>query len=81
MKEIKSVFAGEMSGHIFFGDSYYGFDDAIYASIRFLTYLHIGTCVSIKIERVNKHKLAKVGVGGQTKNPQNGWLKYMGGPG
>ena len=36
MKEIKSVFAGEMSGHIFFGDSYYGFDDAIYASIRFL---------------------------------------------
>ena len=36
MKEIKSVFAGEMSGHIFFGDSYYGFDDAIYAAIRFL---------------------------------------------
>ena len=36
MKEIKSVFAGEMSGHIFFADSYYGFDDAIYAAIRFL---------------------------------------------
>ena len=36
MKEIKSIFAGEMSGHIFFGDSYYGFDDAIYAAIRFL---------------------------------------------
>ncbi len=36
MKETKAVFAGEMSGHIFFGDKYFGFDDAIYASIRFL---------------------------------------------
>ena len=36
MKETKSFFAGEMSGHIFFADKYYGFDDAIYASIRFL---------------------------------------------
>ena len=36
MKEIKATFAGEMSGHIFFADKYYGFDDAIYASIRFL---------------------------------------------
>ena len=36
MKETKAVFAGEMSGHIFFADKYYGFDDAIYAAIRFL---------------------------------------------
>ena len=36
MKETKAIFAGEMSGHIFFADKYYGFDDAIYASIRFL---------------------------------------------
>ena len=36
MKEINCLFAGEMSGHIFFADKYYGFDDAIYASIRFL---------------------------------------------
>ena len=36
MKETKAVFAGEMSGHIFFADKYYGFDDAIYASVRFL---------------------------------------------
>ena len=34
MKETKSPFAGEMSGHLFFADSYYGFDDAIYASAR-----------------------------------------------
>ncbi len=32
MKEENSLLAGEMSGHIFFGENYYGFDDAIYAS-------------------------------------------------
>ncbi len=36
MKESKAIFAGEMSGHIFFADEYYGFDDAIYAAIRFI---------------------------------------------
>ena len=36
MKEISAPLAGEMSGHIFFGDRYYGFDDALYASLRVL---------------------------------------------
>ena len=36
MKKINSKFAGEMSGHIFFGDTYYGYDDAIYSTMRFL---------------------------------------------
>jgi phosphomannomutase/phosphoglucomutase len=36
MKEIKAVFAGEMSGHMFFADEYYGFDDALYAAGRLL---------------------------------------------
>ncbi|MEI8377200.1 MAG: phosphomannomutase/phosphoglucomutase [bacterium] len=36
MKEEKAVIAGEMSGHIFFKDRYYGFDDAIYAGCRFI---------------------------------------------
>ena len=36
MKEDEAPFAGEMSGHIFFGDDYFGFDDAIYASGRLL---------------------------------------------
>jgi len=36
MKEEKAVLAGEMSGHIFFRDRYYGFDDAIYAGCRFI---------------------------------------------
>jgi len=34
MKEINSPFAGEMSGHLFFADRYFGYDDAIYASVR-----------------------------------------------
>ncbi len=34
MKESKAALAGEMSGHIFFADRYFGFDDAIYAAMR-----------------------------------------------
>ena len=36
MKETASPLAGEMSGHIFFADRYYGFDDALYAAIRLM---------------------------------------------
>jgi phosphomannomutase/phosphoglucomutase len=36
MKETKAELAGEMSGHIFFADRYYGFDDALYAACRLL---------------------------------------------
>jgi len=36
MKETKALLAGEMSGHMFFADRYYGYDDAIYASCRLL---------------------------------------------
>ena len=34
MKETGAALAGEMSGHIFFADRYFGFDDAIYAAVR-----------------------------------------------
>jgi phosphomannomutase/phosphoglucomutase len=36
MKEEKALLAGEMSGHVFFADRYFGYDDAIYASLRLL---------------------------------------------
>lgn len=39
MKEIGAVFTGEMSGHMFFADEYYGFDDAFYATGRLLRIL------------------------------------------
>ncbi|MBM4315986.1 MAG: phosphomannomutase/phosphoglucomutase, partial [Deltaproteobacteria bacterium] len=41
MKEEGALLAGEMSGHIFFNDRYYGFDDAIYAAARLLEILAI----------------------------------------
>ena len=39
MKEIDAVFTGEMSGHMFFADDYYGFDDALYAGARLISLL------------------------------------------
>ncbi|MCR4399189.1 MAG: phosphomannomutase/phosphoglucomutase [Firmicutes bacterium] len=39
MREIGAVFTGEMSGHMFFADEYYGYDDAIYASARLMRIL------------------------------------------
>ncbi len=36
MAETGAPLAGEMSGHIFFADGYYGFDDALYAAVRLL---------------------------------------------
>ncbi len=39
MRETGAIFTGEMSGHMFFADEYYGFDDALYASARLLRIL------------------------------------------
>ena len=39
MKETGAILAGEMSGHIFFADRYFGYDDAIYASCRLIEIL------------------------------------------
>jgi phosphomannomutase len=39
LKEMNSPFAGEMSGHIFFGERWYGFDDATYTAARLLEIL------------------------------------------
>ncbi|MEO0081446.1 MAG: phosphomannomutase/phosphoglucomutase [candidate division WOR-3 bacterium] len=36
MKEEDALLAGEMSGHMFFRDNYYGYDDALFASLRLL---------------------------------------------
>ena len=39
MIETKSKFGGEMSGHIFFADKYYGYDDGIYVGLRLIELL------------------------------------------
>ncbi len=36
MNETKARLAGELSGHIFFADKYYGFDDALYCAVRLM---------------------------------------------
>ena len=36
IRETGALLAGEMSGHVFFADRYYGYDDALYAAIRIL---------------------------------------------
>jgi phosphomannomutase/phosphoglucomutase len=47
LKEENAELAGEMSGHIFFADRYYGYDDAIYAGARLLEILsHTGKKLS-----------------------------------
>ncbi|MFC4769863.1 hypothetical protein ACFO8Q_21380 [Effusibacillus consociatus] len=39
MKKINTPFTGEMSGHLFFKDEYFGYDDALYAAGRLLRLL------------------------------------------
>jgi phosphomannomutase/phosphoglucomutase len=39
MKELRAALAGEMSGHLFFADRYFGYDDAIYAACRIVELL------------------------------------------
>mgnify|MGYP003386168187 FL=1 len=36
MAELNCKLGGEMSGHIFFADDYYGFDDALYVAARII---------------------------------------------
>lgn len=37
--ETGALLAGEMSGHVFFADKYYGYDDALYSAVRFINIL------------------------------------------
>lgn len=43
MKESQAILAGEMSGHLFFKDRWYGFDDALYSACRLLELLTLST--------------------------------------
>ncbi|MDO9208437.1 MAG: phosphomannomutase/phosphoglucomutase [Sulfuricurvum sp.] len=42
MKELHADLACEVSGHVFFADRYFGYDDAIYATFRMLELIHDG---------------------------------------
>ena len=47
MKKTGAMLAGEMSGHIFFADRWYGFDDALYAAVRLLEILSVNHAESL----------------------------------
>ncbi len=55
MKEENSPLAGEMSGHVFFADRYYGYDDAIYAGLRLLEIISNGEKLSARARHVPKY--------------------------
>lgn len=53
MKETGAPLAGEMSGHIFFADRYYGFDDGLYAAVRLLDLLASGNeTLAARVDRL-----------------------------
>ncbi len=55
MKQENAQLAGEMSGHIFFADRYFGYDDAIYASLRLLEILSEGKRLSELAKKIPKY--------------------------
>jgi phosphomannomutase/phosphoglucomutase len=55
MKEEHAELAGEMSGHMFFADRYYGFDDALYAACRLIEIVARSGCpLSVQLADVPK---------------------------
>ncbi len=52
MKKSGAPLAGEMSGHIFFGERWYGFDDGLYAGARLLEYLSVQDDVRAVFEQL-----------------------------
>jgi phosphomannomutase/phosphoglucomutase len=55
MKEENAPLAGEMSGHVFFADRYYGYDDAMYAALRLCEILSRGEPLSKLASRVPRY--------------------------
>ena len=56
LKELDEDFAGEMSGHIFFADEHYGYDDALYVTARFARLMsRTEDTVSEKMARLPKY--------------------------
>jgi len=52
IKEINASFGAEVSGHMFFNDEYYGYDDAIYGALRVLDLLHKGINLDNEISKI-----------------------------
>ena len=55
MRETDAVFGGEISGHFFFRDQYYGFDDAIYSALRLLEIIASGKSLNQLIADIPRY--------------------------
>ncbi|MCH7619130.1 MAG: phosphomannomutase/phosphoglucomutase [Candidatus Marinimicrobia bacterium] len=56
LRELDEKFAGEMSGHIFFGDEYYGYDDALYVAARLARFIsRDGVSLSSKMAKLPQY--------------------------
>ena len=54
LKELNAQLAAEVSGHIFFNDRYFGFDDAVYATFRLLELIKDGMDIDKEIDALPK---------------------------
>jgi phosphomannomutase/phosphoglucomutase len=54
IKELNADLAAEVSGHIFFNDRYFGFDDAIYTTLRVLELIYNGMDLDKEVEALPK---------------------------
>ncbi len=54
MKELHADLACEVSGHVFFADRYFGYDDAIYATLRMLELINEGVDLDAEIAKLPK---------------------------
>ena len=54
MKEVNADLACEVSGHVFFKNRYFGYDDAIYATLRMLELVHDGVDLDAELEKLPK---------------------------
>lgn len=52
--EVNADFAAEVSGHLFFNDRYFGYDDAIYATLRMIELINNGLHVDKRIAQLPK---------------------------
>lgn len=54
IKELEADLAAEVSGHIFFNDRYFGFDDAIYTTLRVMELMNNGTNLDDEVDELPK---------------------------
>ncbi len=54
IKEVGADFGAEVSGHLFFNDRYFGFDDAIYATLRILELIHNNMDIDMEVSKLPK---------------------------